>query len=72
VADLYTHWPRWNIVGVIVRYETNIIYPPMYAGTVHVSPLTSTDDIIGGAFEANTEGLAHYAKFGYKCRCDKD
>jgi hypothetical protein len=54
--------------GELYRYETNIIYPPLYAGTCHISPLTTVEDIDGGAFKANLSGVEHYRKFGYKCR----
>jgi hypothetical protein len=50
----------------LFRYETNVIYPPVYAGTCQLSPVRSPDDMIGGAFCANIDGLAHYKKFGYK------
>lgn len=49
----------------LYRYETNIIYPPLYAGTCHVSPVME-GDIEGGDFKVNTSGLNHYKKFGYK------
>ncbi|ETV67995.1 hypothetical protein, variant 4 [Aphanomyces astaci] len=41
------------------RYQTNITYPPLYSGTLHVSPL-SADTIHGGAFYAHPDGLSHY------------
>jgi hypothetical protein len=55
----------------LYRYETNIIHPPLYAGTVHVSPLgmtpqTPENSMGGGAFCVNTFGLDHYKDFGYK------
>ncbi|GMI61890.1 hypothetical protein ScalyP_jg8870 [Parmales sp. scaly parma] len=49
----------------LVRYETNIIYPPIYAGTLHCSNM-GDGEIVGGKFEANLEGLSHYEKVGYK------
>lgn len=48
------------------RYETNIIYPPLYAGTCHVSPIHGSNDMIGGSFCANIGGIDHYRRFGYK------
>jgi len=48
------------------RYETNTIYPPLYAGTCHVSPLNGETDIKGGGFQANIRGVDHYRQFGYK------
>jgi len=50
----------------LYRYETNIIHPPLYAGTAHVSPPTVV--MKGGHFMVNTDGLDHYRKFGYKGR----
>ena len=59
----------------LYRYETNVIYPPLYAGTAHVSPLNHPDKVnqigddaimTGGSFCVNTGGLRHYQKFGYK------
>lgn len=68
----------------MVRYETNVIFPPIYGATLHVSPLlnsernqqpqqeTSTGAAIesfdGGGFHVNTRGLAHYQQYGYKTR----
>ena len=49
----------------LYRYETNIIHPPLYAGTCHVSPLR-VGDMTGGDFMVNSEGLGHYKRFGYK------
>ena len=51
----------------LYRYETNIIHPPLYAGTCHVSPI-GTGEMDGGSFCANMRGLDHYKQFGYKCR----
>jgi hypothetical protein len=50
----------------LYRYETNIIHPPLYAGTAHVTPAEIS--ISGGHFAANVDGLEHYKKFGYKGR----
>ena len=49
----------------LVRYETGIIYPPLYAGTIHCSKVAD-GEIVGGKFEANLAGLEHYNKVGYK------
>jgi hypothetical protein len=49
----------------LYRYETNIIHPPLYAGTCQLSPLRGKD-MIGGDFYANMSGLDHYRDFGYK------
>ena len=50
----------------LYRYETNIIHPPLYAGTAHISP--PSNGMRGGHFMANMEGLEHYRRFGYKGR----
>eukprot|EP00981_Chlorochromonas_danica_P005468 scaffold1105_cov184-Ochromonas_danica.AAC.3 len=50
----------------LYRYETNIIFPPIYAGTYQASPVLDNNDMIGGDFYANIEGLEHYRRFGYK------
>ena len=50
----------------LYRYETNIIYPPLYAGTCQVSPIHGPDDMEGGDFQANVTGVEHYRRFGYK------
>jgi hypothetical protein len=50
------------------RYETNVIYPPVYAGTCHVSPIYGVNDMVGGAFRANLAGVTHYEHFGYKAK----
>ncbi|KAF0709360.1 Aste57867_5950 [Aphanomyces stellatus] len=47
------------------RYQTNVTYPPLYSGTLHVSPLHD-GDIQGGEFYAFTSGLDHYKTHGYK------
>ena len=49
----------------MLRYETNIIHPPLYAGTCHISPLEE-GEMEGGNFAANMDGLDHYKRFGYK------
>ena len=50
----------------LYRYETNIIHPPLYAGTAHISP--QSNRMRGGHFMVNMEGLEHYKRFGYKGR----
>lgn len=52
----------------LYRYETNIIYPPLYAGTYQASRVQSEEDMKGGDFFTNVQGLEHYARFGYKGR----
>ncbi|KAG6954384.1 hypothetical protein JG688_00012376 [Phytophthora aleatoria] len=65
-----------------VRYETNVIFPPIYGATLHVSPLHNevndkgaatnqvreTSSFEGGGFHVNLTGLPHYDKYGYKTR----
>lgn len=50
----------------LFRYETGIIIPPLAAGTIQILDRDCT--IAGGEFMANSEGIAHYRKFGYKGR----
>lgn len=52
----------------LYRYETNVIYPPIVGGVLHVSPLNETrdDEMTGGDFMAHADGLEHYKKCGYK------
>ena len=54
----------------LVRYETNIIYPPLYAGTLQITPVED-GEMVGGEFAANMRGLDHYRECGYKCRLKK-
>ena len=54
----------------LFRYETNIIYPPLYAGTLQLTPIED-GGMIGGMFAANMRGLDHYSEYGYKCRLKK-
>jgi len=49
----------------LYRYENNIIIPPLFGGVCHLSPL-SDDQMIGGDFLINEDGLNHYFKYGYK------
>lgn len=49
----------------LYRYENHIIHPPILAGTCHLSPVAD-GDMEGGDFRANTRGLDHYKRFGYK------
>ena len=49
-------------------YETNIIHPPLVGGVYHLSPFLTSEDMRGGQFLMNVEGLEHYKKFGYKGR----
>uniref|UniRef100_H3H1X5 Uncharacterized protein n=1 Tax=Phytophthora ramorum TaxID=164328 RepID=H3H1X5_PHYRM len=63
-----------------VRYETNVIFPPIYGATLHVSPLHNdgetatmneareTSSFEGGGFYVNLTGLSHYDKYGYKTK----
>ena len=64
-----------------VRYETNVIFPPIYGATLHVSPLHNdtcgetveegqrkTSLLEGGSFYVNVKGIEHYEKYGHKTR----
>ncbi|RLN38393.1 hypothetical protein BBJ28_00016491 [Nothophytophthora sp. Chile5] len=64
-----------------VRYETNVVFPPIYGATLHVSPLRNVDTkpfsqhqerethvFEGGGFHVNLKGLQHYETYGYKTR----
>ena len=51
----------------LYRYETNVIHPPLYAGTCQVSPMKADGSSMkGGDFCVNVAGLDHYRKCGYK------
>ena len=52
----------------MLRFQTNVIYPPMYGATLHLTP---TQDMLGGEYYANLAGLDHYREFKYKCSLDK-
>ena len=47
------------------RLESNITQPPLYAGTMHVSPVAE-GEMDGGDFWAHRDGLEHYRRWGYK------
>ena len=48
-----------------IRYDTNIIVPPLLAGTLHCTKCS----LKGGAFRVALEGgLDHYHRHGYKCK----
>lgn len=47
-----------------VRYESNVIVPPILAGTLQCT----RDNITGGDFLVSLEGIPHYQKHGYKCK----
>lgn len=44
------------------RYRTNVIYPPLYGATLHVTKAK----VSGGDLHVNKLGLEHYRKVGYK------
>ena len=41
---------------------------PLYGATLHVTD-ADVGEIEGGMFAANTGGLEHYKRFGYKVMC---
>lgn len=45
-----------------IRYDTNIIVPPILAGTLQCTKST----IVGGKYCTNLQGLEHYQRHGYK------
>ncbi len=47
-----------------IRYESNVIVPPLLAGTLQCT----RDKIHGGDFVVSLEGIPHYQKHGYKCK----
>lgn len=53
------------------RFQTNVIYPPMYGGTLHLTPTTPNHGLKGGEFCANLGGLEHYREHRYKCPLEK-
>lgn len=48
-----------------VRYEHNIIVPPIFGAVLHCTD-TSIVKMVGGDFLIHTGGLEHYKKHGYK------
>ena len=46
----------------LIRYEYNVMVPPVIAGTLHCTPGT----MVGGAFAVNLQGMKHYETHGYK------
>jgi len=54
----------------LYRYETNVIHPPLYAGTCHMTPapVAGGAAMKGGDFCVNTGGIEHYRVFGYKAK----
>ena len=51
-----------------IRYEHNVMVPPLLAGTLHCSDVT----IKGGDFCVCLDGLDHYEQHGYKGAKDKN
>ncbi|CAI5718098.1 unnamed protein product [Hyaloperonospora brassicae] len=47
-----------------VRYETNVLFPPIYGATLH----RETGVLEGGSLYVNVKGLDHYEKYGHKTR----
>jgi hypothetical protein len=45
-----------------IRYESNLIVPPLLAGTLQCTK----DALIGGDFLVSLEGIPHYQRHGYK------
>lgn len=47
-----------------IRYESNVIVPPLMAGTLQCT----RDKMKGGEFVVSLQGIPHYQKHGYKCK----
>lgn len=47
-----------------IRYTTNIIIPPILAGTLQCT----RPKVEGGTFKLSMEGISHYERHGYKCK----
>ena len=52
----------------LIRYEYNVMVPPVLAGTLHCTPGT----MVGGAFAVNLQGMKHYETHGYKGKLSGD
>jgi hypothetical protein len=53
-----------------LRYQFNVIVPPIYAGTLQCSNIASME---GGCYCVHTAGLKHYEKYGFKGKkCGKE
>mmetsp|Transcript_27933 Transcript_27933/g.39679 ORF Transcript_27933/g.39679 Transcript_27933/m.39679 type:complete len:388 (-) Transcript_27933:147-1310(-) len=50
----------------LFRYETQVVVPPLVAGTVQVSAVWGSEQMQGGELAVNGQGIAHYRRFGYK------
>ncbi|GAX18172.1 hypothetical protein FisN_25Hh156 [Fistulifera solaris] len=46
-----------------LRYQCNVIVPPIYAGTLQCSKIANME---GGCYCVHTAGLQHYEKYGFK------
>ena len=47
-----------------IRYEHNVIVPPLLAGTLQCT----RDKVDGGDFFVSLDGIRHYREHGYKCK----
>lgn len=47
-----------------IRYLTNVIVPPILAGTLQCT----CPKMKGGSFQLAMEGISHYTRHGYKCK----
>jgi hypothetical protein len=58
----------------LLRYEYNVTVPPLWAGTAQCSPLNdhNKNNMEGGEFCVNLDGLQHYAEHGYKGAISQD
>ena len=73
----YTHYLIGDSVqyhidyAEMFRFQTNVIYPPIYGATLHLTPPSQETTIRGGSFYANAAGLEHYKEYKYKCPLDQ-
>ena len=63
-ADIGSQVPYHLDYAEQIRYTTNVIVPPVLAGTLQCT----SQQIHGGSFQLSMEGISHYEQHGYKCK----
>ena len=63
-SDTHSSVPYHMDYAEFIRYEHNIIVPPLFAGTLHCTP--PPHSVVGGEFAINRKGWDHYDRYGYK------
>jgi hypothetical protein len=63
-SDANSSVPYHMDYAEFIRYEHNIIVPPLFAGTLHCTP--PPHSVQGGEFAVNRKGWKHYDINGYK------